>query len=156
MNPKQILVELEAAYDAAEAGLYQEAKRLKAMHGSVMPRIHVGVSYGDRTLCDQQIPRILVVSINQSRQGQEGLTDDQVRESMRTICRDGDNKFLPKGFGPRALAANLCRWILMQCGVKQEYIHPETIHNLIAYDNFVKWPFWIPGSKPPKDGWKIY
>lgn len=156
MTHEAILEELERAYSAAESDLEQQARELGAMHGSVMPRTYVGPAYGQTEFAGRRIPRIFVISINQSRQGQEHLTMDLVRQSMRNILQDGEGRFLPDGFGPRALAANLSRWILMQCGVDRDHIHPRDVHDLIAYDNFVKWPFNVDRSEPRNKAWPIF
>lgn len=155
-NHEQIVAELERVYAAAEANLQKQAKELGAMHGSVMPRTYVGRAYAQTEFQGQPIPRVFVLSINQSRKGQQCLTDDEVRGSMRNILRDEEDRFRPDGFGPRALAANLCRWVFMQCGVKKDEILPQDVHHLIAYDNFVKWPFDIDRSQPPDDAWQAF
>jgi len=155
IDPKLLAGELERIYSAEEAELAKVAKGRGAIHGSVMPRTYVGPAYGRAELAGRAVPRVLVMSINQSRQGQEGLTKEQVRQSMREIRRDGD-RFLPDGFGPRGLAANLCRWIFMQCGVDGNDIRPQDIHDSIAYDNFVKWPFNVGSSRPDKDVWPVF
>ena len=156
MNRGQLLKDLESAFVAEEARLKTEAEALGAMHGSVMPRTYVGSTYGAGQFGGQRVPRILVMSINQSRQGQCGLKDDRVRNSMGVILLDERGRFRPDGFGPRALAANLSRWILMQCGVSKDAIAPQEVHDLIAYDNFVKWPFNVDSSKPPEKAWAVF
>ncbi len=156
MNRGQLLKDLESAFVAEEARLKTEAEALGAMHGSVMPRTYVGSTYGAGQFGGQRVPRILVMSINQSRQGQEGLSVDQVRNSMRGGPFDVEGRFRPNGFGPRALAANLSRWILIQCGIKKDATNPQKVHDLIAYDNFVKWPFNRRSSRPPKEAWPLF
>ena len=156
MDCKRIVSQLDEEYTVQENRLEENARNLKAFHGSIMPRTYVGKAYGKSEFHDLKIPRILVFSINQGRQGQKGLSAEEVRQSMRNILRDENGRYRPNGFGPRALAANLCRWILLQCGANEEQISPEDIHNLIAYDNFVKWPFDTKNSEPPKTAWPIF
>jgi len=155
MNHKLIVEQLERAYSTAESELEQKARELGAMHGSVMPRTYVGAAYGQAEFHGRRVPKVFVMSINQSRRGQD-LTDDEIRQSMRNILRDETGRFLPDGFGPRALAANLTRWILMQCGFQKDALEPGIVHDLIAYDNFVKWPFDVSRSQPAKEAWSVF
>ena len=150
-----VLRRIEEAYAKEEQRLEGKATELEAIHGPVMPRTYVGSAYGERTYQGQPIPRVFVMSINQSRQGQD-VSDDEVRQSMRNILQDEDGRFKPDGFGPRALAANLMRWILMHCGVDGNSVSAEDVHSLIAYDNYVKWPFNRPNSEPPEDAWRVF
>lgn len=152
MNREDIELRLERAYAGAERSLKPTAEKSQAMHAGAIPRTYVGTAYGQAQFGGMRIPRIYVISMNQSRQGQE-LADDQVRQSLRNILRDEQGRFLSDGFGPRALAANLSRWVLMQCGVDKGAIRPDDVHDLIAYDNFVKWPFDVNRSEPDKSAW---
>lgn len=153
-NHEQIVAELERVYADAEANLEKQAKKLRAMHGSVMPRTYVGPAYMDGQFKSRRVPRILVLSMNQSCKCQNGLTPNRVRESMKPPPRDKNKLFPATGFGPRGVAANLCRWVFMECGVKKDEILPQDVHHLIAYDNFIKWPF--RGNKIPADAWKLF
>jgi len=155
MTVSEIMRRIDELYDKEEQRLAKTAEELDAIHGSVMPRTYVGPLYGQGTFRGHPVPRIFVMSINQSRQGQD-MSDDQVRQSMRNIIRDEDGRFKPDGFGPRALAANLTRWLLMQCGVERDEISPDDAHSLIAYDNYVKWPFDRPNSEPPDEAWEVF
>lgn len=159
MTERNVLMEkLEQAYQKSEKSpiMKAAADKFEAMHGSLMPRTYVGENYLAETYAGVKKPRILIFSINQSRQGQD-LSDDDVRKSMRTILQDSDGKYLPDGFGPRALAANLARWILMQLGVPAADLDdPKTVHSMIAYDNFVKWPFNTANSEPDKNIWQTF
>lgn len=149
-----------------EGGLRAYANKLKdrkdpkvrPMHGSVMPRTYVGKDYGFGTLGGKQVPKILLMAINQGRGGQaseddDGFDPDKVRDSLYEPPFK-DDKISPNGYGPRALALNLGRWIFKQCGVEGPVLEDASaIHNQIAYDNFVKWPFNRGSSRPPKDAW---
>jgi len=156
MDRDKIISQMDELYTVQEKHLKEEAIKLEAINGSVMPKTYVGKAYGQNEFQGMKIPRILVFSINQSRRGQDDLSEEEVRQSMRGVKRDKQGRHLPNGFGPRALAANLCRWILIQCGVNEKQISPEDIHNLIAYDNFVKWPFNTNNSEPPTAAWPIF
>ena len=155
MAASEIVRRIDEAYDKEERGLADAATRLGAIHGSVMPRTYVGPAYGHGTFRGHPVPRVFVMSINQSRQGQD-VSEDEVRQSMRNIRQDEKGRFKPDGFGPRALSANLTRWLLMQCGVDGSGMNPEDVHGLIAYDNYVKWPFDVDSSEPPKEAWEVF
>lgn len=155
MTVSEIMGQVDAVYNKEEQRLAGTAKELGAIHGSVMPRTYVGPLYGQGTFRGHPVPRIFVMSINQSRQGQD-VSDEEVRQSMRNIRRDENERFKPDGFGPRALAANLTRWLLMQCGIERDEISPEDVHGLMAYDNYVKWPFDRANSEPPDTAWTIF
>ena len=157
----ELRAKLEMVYGQAERILTGLAPKFNSMHGSVMPRTYVGNRYGVKALDGKPSPKIFMISINQSRRGnQEKDTDafdaDEVRDSLYELPFDGSDLVRPNGYGPRALAVNLGRWILIQCGVQRESITRQIVHDMVAYDNFVKWPFDVANSKPPKDVWPIF
>ncbi len=141
----------------ADGPLSDYAKTLKEpfkpMHGNVMPRTYVGKDYG-KTPYGVPVPKILMMAINQSKKGQEGLPHSQVRQSLYDTPFNSEGKVRPNGYGPRLLALNLARLILAHCGVDElGCANADQIHDLIAYDNFIKWPFNVDRSTPPKDTW---
>jgi len=149
-NIERLLAEWENSKDFKDA-----ASRMKPLHRGVMPRTYVGSRYGADGAGGVRLPRLLVMSINQSRQGQN-ISDDEVRRSLGTIKQNAQGRYMPDGFGPRALAANLSRWIFMGCGVPGDSLTPEAVHDMIAYDNFVKWAFDTPNGTPPKEAWPLF
>jgi len=151
-------VDIEAIFSRWEKENSQALKDavsiLKPVH-AVMPLTYVGSRYGAQELNGIRLPKLLILSINQSRRDQP-ITDDAVRKSLGTIEKNEKCLYKPDGFGPRALAANLSRWIFMACGVPSSNLTPEAVHEMIAYDNFVKWTFDKPNSTPPKEAWQFF
>ncbi len=152
--------ELEVIYQAAERDLAGLAEQFNSMHGSVMPRTYVGKNYG-KGFDGVLVPKILMMSINQSRQGNHDKNSsdfdpDRARDSLYEGPFGEDGHIRPHGYGPRALALNLTRWILMECGASQTMFTREDLHSLIAYDNFVKWPFDEDNSEPPDNIWPVF
>jgi|GEM_PF-5455344 len=160
MRPMELRAKLEAVYGQAERVLTGVAPRFNSMHGSVMPRTYVGNRYGVEALDGKLLPKIFMISINQSRRGNEKKGTDEfdpnkVRDSLYEQPFE-EASIRPNGFGPRALALNLGRWILMKCGIEKDRLTPPAVHDLIAYDNFVKWPFDRKNSKPPEGVWPVF
>lgn len=84
---EQIVSKLERVYVAAEANIEDEAKEFGAMHGSIMPRTYVGNRYGVKALDGKPLPRIFMISMNQSRRGNQkkdtpAFDADGVRNSL--------------------------------------------------------------------------
>ena len=161
MRSKELRSKLEVVYSHAERILIGVADQSEAMTGSVMPRTYVGQDYGNAAIGNKQAPKILMMAINQSRQGQKkvGQKDfdpDRVRKSLYEGPFGKEGRFSPNGYGPRALAVNLGRWILMKFGFEKEDLTPSKVHDLIAYDNFVKWPFDVAASTPPDNVWPAF
>ncbi len=134
---------------------------VKPMHGSVMPRTYVGKDYG-KQFNGKAVPKILMMAINQSREGQlseddEGFDPNKVRDSLYEAPFDADGKVRPNGYGPRLLGLNLARLIFAHCGVGElSFANAGQIHDLIAYDNFVKWTFDVKSSTPPEETWPMF
>lgn len=106
------------------------------------PYTHVGPDYGS-----DGRPRVLCLAVNQNLGNGDAsnvisnYTAKDARRSLRTIRRTPGGRILPNGFGPRALAANLSRWVFKLSGADVGGMSPEDVHRAIAYDNYVKCSF---------------
>ncbi|MBE3050170.1 hypothetical protein IMZ48_48270 [Candidatus Bathyarchaeota archaeon] len=156
MPSDNIKTAIDEVFARWEHELPLQAQKFDPMAGGALPLTYIGRDYAVGHIGNVNIPRIFVLSINQSRGGDKKSLED-VRQSLREIRQDDQERYKPDGFGPRALAANLTRWILMSCGVpKNALCDPATIHDRIAYDNFVKWSFDTPNSEPPNGAWSVF
>jgi hypothetical protein len=161
MRAMRLRSELEVICSHAERDLAGLAEQFDSMHGSVMPRPYVGKDYG-KAFDGVPVPKILMMSINQSREknhdkNASDFDPDKVRDSLYEGPFGEGGKISSNGYGPRLLALNLARWLFVGCEVKGlNFEHAGKICDLIAYDNFVKWPFDVDNSEPPEKVWPVF